>query len=119
MNVRRFLRWRIVLPAVLVLAVAFVFFDQEFMSYHGSTSLTWTRPDATESGVPISNIAGYTIHCWGDAGRHTLTIRIDDPSITEYEIDRLPPGRYQCAVTAFTEDGSESALSNFVARTVE
>jgi hypothetical protein len=31
----------------------------------------------------------------------------------------LPPGRYQCAVSAFTENRIESDLSEFVARTVK
>ena len=119
MSTGRYLRWSRVLPAVLVVAVALVFFDQVIMSRHDSTTLIWTRPVAAESDVPISDIAGYTIHCWGQGGSHTHTIHLDDPDTTHFEIDGLPPGRYQCAVSAFTEDGIESDLSGFVARTVK
>ena len=86
---------------------------------HGSTSLSWERPTVAENDTPIDNIAGYTIHCWGEGGHPEHTIEIDDPSVNHFEIDGLPPGRYQCAVSAYTEDGFESDLSNFVARTVE
>ena len=119
MSTRRFRQWGVLLPVALGLAIAFIYFGRTFMAPSGSASLTWTRPVASESNLPMQNIAGYTVHCWGEGGRHTHTIRIDDPAVTHYEIDGLPPGRYQCAVSAFTDDGFESALSNFVARTVK
>jgi hypothetical protein len=112
-------RWGVLSAVTLVLAIGLVFFDRVFLSRHGSTALSWVRPSTTESGIPVTNLAGYTIHCWGESGRYTNTVRIDDPSVTRYDIEGLPPGRYQCAVSAFTEDDLESALSNVVARTVK
>jgi len=111
-------RWGILSAVTLVLAIGLVFFDRVFLLRDGSTTLSWVPPSTTESGIPVTNLAGYTVHCWGKSGRYTNTVRIDDPSVTRYEIEGLPPGRYQCAVSAFTEDDVESALSNFVARSV-
>jgi hypothetical protein len=118
MIMSRFRRWSMLLPVVLAVVCAFVLFDQLTDPDRKSTSLDWTRPVAAESGAPIANIAGYNVRCWGEGGTHTFTIRIDDPSVTHYELDELPPARYQCAVSAFTNDELESGMSNFVARTV-
>jgi hypothetical protein len=118
MSVSRFGRLIVLLPAAMAVVVAILLFDNISMFKRGPISLDWTRPVVTESEAPISNIAGYTIHCWAEGGLRTHTIRIEDASVTHYEIDALPPGRYQCAVSAFTDDEIESALSNFVARTV-
>ena len=118
MSVNRFRRWIVLLPVALAGVVAFVLVDYLSTLGRGSASLDWTRPVAAESGAPIDNIAGYNVRCWGEGGVRSYTIRIDDPSVTHYEIDGLPPGRYQCAVSAFTDDERESRLSNFVARQV-
>ena len=118
MSRNRSRRWGVLSAVTLVLAVGLVFFDRVFLSHHGATTLSWVPPSTTESGIPVTNLAGYTIHCWGKSGRHTNTVRIDDPSVTRYDIEGLSPGRYQCAVSAFTEDDVESALSNFVARSI-
>jgi len=116
---RPFRRWAPLLLLALVLAVGYAVFNQNLFLPQGSTALSWAPAVDTETNEPLAKLAGYNIHCWGDAGRYTNIIHIDDPSITRYVIDGLSPGRYQCAVSAFTEDGIESALSNVVARTIE
>ena len=104
--------------AVLLFALLLGYFAYERFSsvVRGSTTLTWIAPIQNEADEPINNLAGYDIHCWGDEGRYSNTIRINDPATTRYEIKGLAPGIYQCAVSAFNEDGDESVLSNVVAR---
>jgi len=116
---RNLRNWGALFLLALVLAAGFAIYMQTLFVPKGSTALSWTPPVETEADQSLANLAGYNIHCWGGAGRHTNTIRIKDPLITRYVVDGLSPGRYQCAVTAFTEDGLESALSNVVAKTVE
>ncbi len=111
-------KWAAPVLLALLLAAGYVIYTQALLLPQGATALSWTPPVETEANEPLTNLAGYNIHCWG-GGRHTNTIRIEDPSITRYVVDGLSPGRYQCAVTAFTEDGFESVLSNVVAKTVE
>ena len=84
----------------------------------GSASLSWTTPTENENNEPLSDLAGYNIHCWARDGQSTNTIYIDDPEITSYVIDELAPGSYYCAISAVNANGSESALSNTVAKTV-
>ena len=104
---------------VLLLAAGYVIYTRVLFAPQGTAALSWVPPVETEAEEPLTNLAGYNIHCWGDSGRYTNTIRIDDPSITRYIVEGLRPGRYQCAVSAFTDDGFESVLSNVVELSVE
>ena len=103
----------------LVLVVGYAVFDRLLPESDNLTALSWTQPLETEGDEELPNLAGYNIHCWGDAGRYTIQVHIDDPSVTHFALEGLPPGRYQCAVSAYTQDGLESALSNVVTRTIE
>ena len=109
----------ILLLAAAALVGAFAVFERTRILPQGSTALSWAPPSRNESNEYLDNLAGYNIHCWGDSGRYSNTIRIDDPSTTYYVISGLSPGTYQCAVSAFNADGVQSALSNVVARTIE
>ena len=82
------------------------------------TILSWTAPTENESNEPLTDLAGYIIHCWTESGQYTNTIYVNDPSITSYEVKTVLPGTYSCAVAAINEDGDESALSNVVAKMV-
>ena len=84
----------------------------------GFARLSWTAPTQTESDEPLTDLAGYNIHCWADAGRYTSTIHVDDPAITSYVIQELEPGTYLCSISAVNKNGEESVLSNVVAKTV-
>jgi hypothetical protein len=83
-----------------------------------STTLLWTAPTGNENSEPLTDLTGYIIHCWTATGQYTNTMYVDDPSITSYEVKEFSPGEYSCAVTAISEDGGESALSNVVAKTI-
>ena len=88
------------------------------LSLNGPTTLSWTAPTENENNELLTDLAGYNIHCWARDGQSTNTIYIDDPEITSYVIDELAPGSYYCAISAVNANGSESALSNTVAKTV-
>ena len=103
---------------VLGLVLAYAVYDQSLPQSDDLTALSWTQPLETEGDEELTNLAGYNIHCWGGAGRYTVQVHIDDPSVTDFAMQGLPPGRYQCAVSAYTQDGLESALSNVVTRTI-
>ena len=118
MSAARSRRYRKLLAVVLVLATVLLLLVQEFSSRQTVAALTWTRPTETVLGEPSDDIAGYTVRCWQQGGSQSHVVTLDDPSVTHYELDALPRGRYQCAVSAFTSDGIESDLSDFVARTV-
>jgi len=105
-----------ILLAVLVLGCLVLY--KTVLSPHESITLSWTAPTEYENNEPLTDLAGYIIHCWTETGQYTNTIYVNDPSITSYEIEKLWPGTYSCAVAAIDEDGDESALSNVVAKSV-
>ena len=109
----------VVVLLAIALVGAFAVFERTRMLPQGSTALSWAPPSRNESNEYLDNLAGYNIHCWGDSGRYSNTIRIDDPATTYYVVSGLSPGTYQCAVSAFNAEGVQSALSNVVARTIE
>ena len=111
----------VVLPVVLLAYFAFDTFvesPQRHVRLTGSATLSWTVPTENEDSSPLTNLAGYTIRYWIQGGQSSNTIYIDDPETTSYKVENLPPGSYYFALTAVKSNGSESTLSNIVAKTV-
>ena len=115
-------RWMIIVLPALVLGY-FVFdrivlSPQQQVEFAGSATLSWTAPTENEDNTLVTDLTGYVIYCWIEAGEYTHTIYVDDPEITSFKVDNLSPGTHHCAIKAVNSDGGESALSNAVAKTV-
>jgi len=109
-------KWIVIgVPAVVI---AFLVFYKIVLVPDGSTMVAWTAPTENENNEPLSDLAGYKIHCWAAENQYTDTINVKDPAMTSYVIEELEPGTYNCAISAVNADGSVSALSNVVAKTV-
>jgi len=108
--------WTIVLLAALGLG-CFVL-DKSVRTPEGSTTLSWVAPTLNEQNEPLTDLAGYTIHCWADAGRYSSTFSVNDPTATSFVVGELEPGIYYCAMSAIDQDGDESVLSNVIAKSV-
>ncbi len=111
----------IVLPALMLCYFAFdklVLSPQRQAEITGSATLSWIAPTENEDDSPLTDLAGYVIHCWTQAGQHLNTIYVNDPGATSYAVENLSPGTYHCAVAAINADGVESALSNMLSKTV-
>jgi Fibronectin type III domain len=111
---------KLIAIAIPVFFLGYFAVDKFVLSPHspGSTTLAWSAPTENEDDDPLNDLAGYVIHCWGEAAQNENTYRIDDPATTSYEINNLSPGTYYCALTAVNADGGESVLSNRVAKNV-
>jgi len=107
-----------ILIGVPLVVLACLFFYKIVLVPDGSARLAWTVPTENESNEPLADLAGYKIHCWDSEHQYTSTIDVSDPAVTSYLIEELEPGTYNCAISAINADGSLSALSNVVARTV-
>lgn len=84
----------------------------------GELEVSWAVPTENLDSSPLTDLSGYTIYCWSAEDHDAELVVIQDPAITSYELDHLQPGTYQCAVSAVTSSGEQSALSNIVTRTV-
>lgn len=81
--------------------------------------LTWDAPTQHVDDTPLTDLAGYEIYCWSGEEGDVQSILISDPESTRLELESLPPGTYQCAIKAVSDQGVESALSNVVMRDIQ
>jgi len=108
----------LLIVALTGVVIAYPLIDRALFHHYAQTTISWTNATGIDNDEPPYEIAGYDIHCWAEGGKFTKTIHIGDPSITHYVIEDIVPRQYSCAVSAFTRDGRESALSNVVATTL-
>ena len=84
----------------------------------GSATLSWEPPRRNLDGSPIKNLAGYFIYYGKDPDKLNSTIKIADPYVTTYTVDRLGPGTYYFSVVAFTDTGIKGSVSPTVSKTI-
>jgi len=80
--------------------------------------LSWERPRRNLDGSAIKNLAGYVIYYGKDPANLTGTVKITDPFVTTYTIDKLTPGIYYFSIAAFTDTGVKSDASPTVFKTI-
>ncbi|MFL6550861.1 MAG: hypothetical protein ACJ8OJ_19380 [Povalibacter sp.] len=83
------------------------------LAKNGNT-LNWTAPTQNADGTSASSLAGFTIVYGPSKTMLHESIRVENPSISSYVMERLPAGTYYIGVKAFTLEGSESDVSNVV-----
>ncbi len=107
------------LLVLLVLVLGYVAMDKfMFPEFAGSATLSWTAPSENEDDSTLTDLAGYNIRYGARAGHYSKIIYVDNPDITSYEVENLPPGTYYFVVTARNSNGTESAWSNEVAKLI-
>lgn len=85
----------------------------------GSAKLSWIPPTSNSDGSKLTALAGYKIYYGTSPQYLQRIIDIKDPSVTEHTIENLPPYTYYFVITAYNVDGTESARSNIVTKTVK
>jgi hypothetical protein len=84
----------------------------------GSASLSWVAPIDNTNGTLLNQLAGYHIHYGTSANALTQSIDVSGTSTTTYVISNLAAGTYYFAVSAYTAQGTESALSDVASKTI-
>ena len=84
----------------------------------GAVTLTWSPPVQNDDGSPLTDLAGYRIYYGTQSGNYSEVIEIDNPGISTYVVENLPPATYFFSSTAFNEALVESAYSNEATRLV-
>ena len=74
-------------------------------------TLSWDAPTDNTDGSFLSNLSGYKIYYGGASGDYSSTIKVANPGLTTYVVERLSPGKYYFAVTAYNSLGEESDFS--------
>ena len=80
--------------------------------------LSWEMPSSNTDNTPLTDLAGYTVHCCNSADQQAKTFSVDSSEVTTIHLNELGQGTYQCAISAVSATGIQSALSNVVSRTV-
>jgi len=84
----------------------------------GSATLSWVAPTQNTDGSPLTNLVGFKVYWGKQSDSYTDTVTLENPSLTTYVVDTLPPATWFFAVTAVNEYGVESAFSNVASKTV-
>jgi len=91
----------------------------------GSATLTWSRVTRSSDGKQLTDLAGYKIHYGKSASSLNKVITLPNSSLalpnstmTFYQVTNLSPGTWYFAVTAYSANGRESALSPIASKTV-
>jgi hypothetical protein len=87
-------------------------------SEKGTATLSWEPPRRNLDGSTIGNLAGYYIYYGQDPTNLNATIKITDPYVTTYTIDKLSPGTFYFRIVAFTDTGTKGSVSPTVSKTI-
>jgi hypothetical protein len=84
----------------------------------GVATLSWTTPTQNRDGTTLTNLAGYRIAYGTSPTALTQAVQVANPSAVSYTLSNLAPGTYYFALRAYTSNGTESALSNVLSKTI-
>lgn len=83
----------------------------------GSATLSWNAPTENTNGTTLKDLAGYTIFYGNSKTALTTSIELTG-STTKYVVNNLAAGTYYFAVAANASDGTQSAHSSVVSKTI-
>ena len=86
---------------------------------NGSATLSWEAPTSNTNGSALTDLSGYRIYYGESASDLSESVQIASVGIQTYVIENLQPGTWYFAIQALTTDGTESALSQVVAKTID
>ena len=85
----------------------------------GTATLKWTPPTKNTDGSSIASLAGYVISYGTSPTALSQTINITNPATTTYTVQNLGQGTWYFALSATASDGTLSALSSMVSKTIQ
>ena len=89
------------------------FLSAEVLEPGNKVQLNWLPPTANVDGTPLFNLTGFVIYFAGDQyGTYNVLARIKDPTQTSVVLGMSGCLSLNLAITAVTEDGLESLLSD-------
>jgi hypothetical protein len=128
---RRIVRWsitqRFLLPAVLGVSLALgvvacggagVSGSRSALSFNGSAALNWTPVTKNTDGTLLHDLAGYRVYYGTSADSLSTVVELANPNLTTYLVSNLPSGTWYFGVTAYTSNGTESAMSNIAQKAI-
>jgi hypothetical protein len=118
---------KVLLPAVLGVALVLgvsacsgvgVSGSAAALSFNNSATLTWTPVTQDTNGMLLNSLAGYRLYYGTSANTLSTVVDLANPNLTTYLVSNLPSGTWYFGLTAYTSNGTESAMSNIVQKTI-
>lgn len=85
----------------------------------GTATLKWSAPTKNTDGSTVTNLTGYVVSYGMSATALSQTVSITNPATTSYTVQNLGQGTWYFAVSATASDGTTSALSAVVSKTIQ
>ena len=85
---------------------------------NGSATLKWTAPTMNSDGSALTDLAGYHVYYGASATAMSNTVDITNPTTLIYVVTGLSTGTWYFAVTAYTNTGLQSPMSNIASKTI-
>jgi len=85
----------------------------------GTAVLSWTLPEASVDGTPLTDLAGFRIHYGADGAHLSRMIDVSDPAATTITVADLSPGTWYFSITAYDREGVESVLTEVVRKIID
>jgi hypothetical protein len=83
-----------------------------------SASLSWSTPTQNVDGSPLTDLAGYRVHYGTASSDLNRQVTVGNPAATNTVIQNLAPGTWHFAISAYTKNGVESAMSAIVSKVI-
>jgi len=86
----------------------------------GDATVSWVAPTKNSDGSALTNLSGYKIY-YGSNGTSLSSaqmVEVTDPSALSYVVHGLKTGTWYFAVSSYSTDGTESALSSVGSKTI-
>jgi hypothetical protein len=80
----------------------------------GTVTVSWRAPTANTNGMPLTDLAGYTIVYGMDPFMLTKSARVDSATATSYTLQNLAPGVWYFAVSAYNRAGVQGLRSRVI-----
>ncbi|HEY0342889.1 MAG TPA: putative Ig domain-containing protein [Steroidobacteraceae bacterium] len=84
-----------------------------------TATLKWAAPTQNTNGTPITNLSGYVVAYGNSASSLSQTVSITNPATLSYTVQNLGTGIWNFAVSSTESDGTVSALSTVVSKTIQ
>lgn len=87
-------------------------------SVNGNATLSWQAPTERADGTVLNALSGYRIVYGTQSRKYRRSIRLTNPGLTRYYIDKLGAATWYFAIIAIDAQGMESAPSTEVSKKI-
>ena len=84
----------------------------------GAATLSWLPPTHNSDGSALTDLTGYRIYYGRNPNTLRRTIVLDNPGLSSYLVENLPPAIWHFAMTSVNSRGVESNRSPTVSKTI-